>query len=76
MIKYLEGDLLMEFQLNPEELKKLEQWIKSLPGQDANLGAIGGRLTFSFTPNNLGCVIKVIDNVSKQELDLTEYESW
>jgi hypothetical protein len=38
-------------------------------------GAIGGELTYSFTPTSLGTIIKV-KHSSGAELDLTFYESW
>jgi hypothetical protein len=43
------------------------------------LGAIGGGLTFEFTPTSLGLIIKVnhLDvNGVVQTLDLTDYDSW
>lgn len=38
-------------------------------------GAIGGGLTYSFTPTGLGTIIKV-KHSSGAELDLTFYEGW
>lgn len=38
------------------------------------LGAIGGLLTFQFTPTSLGTVVKV--TAGNHVLDLTDYESW
>lgn len=37
-------------------------------------GAIGGDLTYSFTPTSIGTIIKV--ESCGHELDLTDYESW
>lgn len=39
-------------------------------------GAIGGELTYSFTPTSLGTVEKVFHSGTKQELDVTDYDSW
>lgn len=39
-------------------------------------GAIGGSLTYSFTPTSLGMIVKVRDALSKQEIDLTNYDEW
>lgn len=39
-------------------------------------GAIGGTLTYSFTPTSIGVVFKVKDNLSGEVLDLTDYDSW
>lgn len=39
-------------------------------------GAIGGNLTYSFTPTSLGVVVRVTDTLSGNSLDLTEYLDW
>ncbi len=39
-------------------------------------GAIGGSLTFSFTPTSLGVAVKVTDAHTNKTIDLTDYESW
>lgn len=39
-------------------------------------GAIGGSLTFMFTPTGLGVVTKVRDAFTGQELDLSDYGDW
>lgn len=39
-------------------------------------GAIGGNLTFSFTPTSLGVVVTVTDSLTKETIDLTIYEHW
>lgn len=36
-------------------------------------GSIGGSLTYSFTPNSLGLVLKVVHGYTNNELDLTDY---
>ena len=41
-----------------------------------NYGAIGGGFTYMFTPTGLGMVIKVVNNITKEELDLTDYKDW
>lgn len=66
----------MTFELDPTQKKKAYSWMKKLIKDNAEVGTIGGRFTFSFTGTGLGLIIKVIDNVTKQELDLTDYENW
>ena len=44
---------------------------------DANLpysGAIGGGLTYSFTPTSIGVIVKV--SYLDYELDVTDYDEW
>lgn len=54
--------------------KNDEEWLKDHP--TFNVGAIGGRYTFSFTPTSLGMVIEVTDNLVNNSLDLTDYDAW
>lgn len=65
------------FTLDKDECKKLNEWLDALtPDKNAYDGAIGGRLTYSFTPTSIGTIVKVKDNMSGSEIDLTDYESW
>lgn len=43
---------------------------------EAHAGAIGGRFTYMVTPTGLGVIIKIRDNCTKEEIDLTSYEEW
>ena len=38
-------------------------------------GAIGGRLTYSFTPTSLG-IITVVKCACGKEINLTDYDNW
>ena len=64
------------FSYDEEELKKYNKWMKKhnkkcpLYGND---GAIGGRITYSFTPTSLG-LIKKIECGCGEKLDLTDYD--
>jgi hypothetical protein len=67
---------MISFGLDSKELKKFNEWNTehkkkcSLKGSE---GAIGGRLTFSFTPTGLG-TITTIKCGCGEELDVTEYD--
>jgi len=39
-------------------------------------GAIGGELTYSFTPTGLGVVEVVTHGGTKEKLDVTDYDCW
>lgn len=65
-----------------EDIKKINEWDtaqrEKMP-KDENglvLGAIGGYLTYEFTPTSLGTVVKVVNNITRDVLDLTDYGSW
>lgn len=62
------------FTLNKEQSAKLNAWCEK--HKDLPSGAIGGRYTFHFTNTSIGTVIKVTDNCTKEEIDLSDYESW
>lgn len=39
-------------------------------------GAVGGNLTYSFTPTSIGVVVTVKDAFTNETIDLTDYEDW
>jgi hypothetical protein len=61
------------FEITDEQTKKVEQWdqCKGKPS-----GAIGGRLSYIFTPTSLGVAVTVSCAICQQELDLTDYGRW
>ena len=68
----------MEFSLSGEELENYNKWLKDhnkvCPFKNGtSQGAIGGRLTFNFTPTSLGTVCGV-KCACGEEKDLTVYD--
>ncbi len=63
----------MTFSLSDDQLVKFNEWYNKLEKQYT--GAIGGGLTFSFTPTSIGMVVKV-KYLDKEEIDLSDYENW
>lgn len=39
-------------------------------------GAVGGELTYSFTPTTIGLIIKVRHAMTGAEIDLTDWDGW
>lgn len=74
----------MRFELTPEQLEKIEVWeaaqdakvAKQQGREEPYYGAIGGALTYKFTPNSLGWGVRVVHNLTNEELDVSDYESW
>ncbi len=64
----------IEFQFSASQEKKILAWTSTLP--PVFTGAIGGRFTYSLTPTERGNIVKIKDAVTKEELDVTEYEAW
>ena len=78
------------FDLTKEQNEKLAEWkviqdakVISLEkgtgfeySGEAYYGATGGGYTYKFTQTSLGCIAKVVNNITKEEIDLTEYDQW
>lgn len=64
----------MIFELDAWQKEKLGEWVSIR--RRRNTGAIGGQFTYSFTPTNLGTVVKVECGITKEQLDLTDYDAW
>jgi len=77
------------FDLNEKEKNKLIEWIKihdeECPFSHINsyknvykLVAIGGRISYIFTPTGVGTTIeaKCSCNKGNYSIDLTDYDSW
>lgn len=63
----------MKFELTESQVAEVTAWMaeRKIP----YVGAIGGEVTFTFTPTSLGVVAKV-RHISGAELDLSEYGLW
>ena len=62
----------MIFKLTEEQAMKAAQWMAEKKVKDQ--GAIGGQFTFEFTNTSIGQIQRVSDCVSKETLDLTDYD--
>lgn len=65
----------MNFKLNQTQTNKIALWESTHRCSVKNEGAIGGKVTFSFTPTSLG-VIEKVKCACTAQLDVTDYESW
>ncbi len=64
------------FSLTREQEEKLSKWVEENKLKERYAGAIGGVLTYSFTPTNLGVVVKVTEGFGNTTIDLSDYDSW
>ena len=73
-----------DFRLEANELIKFDKWniehekmCRFVPTEENPFagGAIGGRLTYSFTPTSLG-LITVVSCACGEEANLTDYSNW
>jgi hypothetical protein len=75
--------MITGFQLDADEVGRIMAWQEEQDrilvrlGKDLNeVGASGGRFTYSFTPTSLGVVVTVEDHLTNNKVDVTDYESW
>jgi len=64
----------MKFQLTENQSKLASEWMKEK--RVDNQGAIGGQFTYQFTPCSIGVFVSIVDCVTKEELDLSEYDNF
>ena len=77
--------MMYQFALESAQVSKLSDWLiehdKSCKFYDdgttpvSPTGAIGGRLTYEFTPTSLGTV-SVVKCACGESINLTDYKSW
>lgn len=67
---------MKQFELDDAQEAQFEAWRKIQKEKDPRIATAGERWTFMFTPTGLGTVVKVKDELLKEELDLTDWENW
>lgn len=66
----------MNFRLTDDEYERASAWIDAHRTDGRPTGASGGRFTYTFTPTTLGMILCVVDNVTHETLDLTDYSEF
>lgn len=66
------------FSLTDEQRKQVSEWWKNHKCYKRYAGAIGGSMTYCFTPTGLGVVeiVKCSFPDCNEELNLTNYDDW
>jgi len=62
------------FKLTEKQQEQLNKWLNE-NNPDAYTGAIGGRITYCFTPTAIGTFVKIEDGLTGKTVDLTDYEN-
>ena len=65
-----------KFELDETETQKFEDWKKQQKEKDPHIPTAGERWTFMFTPTGLGTVVEAKDNLLKEKIDLTDWDTW
>jgi len=68
---------MFNFTIPEKESKIAENWISKhkMVCRIKDVGAIGGKYTWSFTQTSLGC-ITILKCACGEEIDLTDYRDW
>lgn len=67
----------LRFDINETELKNIEDFKRDCVNNNPDRGGvIGGRWTYTITPTGLGNIVTVKDEVSKSEINATDYGMW
>jgi hypothetical protein len=72
---YSNYKLMYEFNLDPEEIIKFEEWSVEQKQKNSSMPTAGERWTFMFTPTGLGTIKAVKDECTGEELDLTDWKN-
>jgi hypothetical protein len=67
---------MYKFELDDTQIKKFEKWKKKQMKKDPSLPMAGERWTFCFTPSGFGLIVSVIDQATKKEKDLTDWDNF
>lgn len=65
--------IMFAFALDEEQIETLAEWMKEHKKSPA---VDGGCYSYMFFPTTLGTVVKVKNEMTGEEIDLTDYESW
>ncbi len=57
---------------DPKLVKYHEEILDGIP----YVGAIGGLFSFTFVPNSIGCTIVVTNVLTKESINVTNYDCW
>ncbi len=62
----------MKFELTDKQTKKLKKWQEKIKNKHGK----SGQCQYRFTNTGIGLHVEVYNDVSKETLDLSEYDKW
>lgn len=75
--------MLTEFSLNPKEAEASKAFVHKhmalhaeCCGASCHCSEKTPRFSYVFTPTGIGNHVKIVENISGTEQDITDYESW
>lgn len=66
----------MKFELDDDMITKFESWKQEQKEKDPFFPTAGERWTFMFTISGLGTIVRAKDEVTGEEIDLTDWENF
>jgi hypothetical protein len=68
---------MMTFTLTKDQHAKASEWMAAQRAtHPADTGAAGGRFSYVFTMTGLGECIEVVDQITGERLNVTDYSDW
>lgn len=77
-------DLTFKLKLDTKGVARMKAWIDEQDHKVAarqsqrypNYGSCGGAYTYSFTPTSIGTVVKLTNDMTKESIDITNYDDF
>jgi hypothetical protein len=67
---------MYKFELDETQIKEFEKWKTTQKKKNPSMPTAGERWTFCFTPSGLGLIVRVIDQETNEEIDLTDWDNF
>jgi hypothetical protein len=68
--------MINEFRLTDKEAERAREFVDEHRHKDVDKGAIGGHITYSFTPNGLFRSLMIKCSICGKVHDITDYDVW
>ncbi len=66
----------MRFVLEDKELKNAMTWMSEQVARKPGHASDGGRFSYEFTPTGLGMCVVIIDGLTKERKNVTDFSNW
>lgn len=68
--------MITEFKLHDSEVEMAKAFEKEHRHPDVNKGAIGGHISYEFTPTSVGTAVFIKCNICHTNKNITDYNLW
>lgn len=68
----------MQFEITEDQKTKIDIWLSQQREKTKGglYGPIGGNISYTFTPTSLGDILVVRNDQTKEEINVTDFDSW